>query len=118
MSEKVWQVGDKLAFRHHSVSSYWVTHTITKITKGGRITCGPYQLNPDLKVRGKRDRWNRGPYKGQPVTQKILDEARERLDRARALGVIETCTLRSLEVSVLVEIEAIIRKATNADGND
>ena len=118
MAEKVWQVGDKLAFRHHSASSFWVTYTITKVTKGGRITCGPYQLNPDLTIRGKRAPWSSGPHKGEPITQAIIDEQRERLERANALGVIEACKLRSLEVSVLVKIAAIIMEATNADGKD
>jgi hypothetical protein len=118
MADKVWQVGDKLAFLSGGFSSYWAIHQITKITNSGRITCGPYQLNPDLTVRRKRERWSSVPYRGEPVTQKILDEERDRLDRAKALRVIEACKLRSLEVSVLVKIAAIIRKATNADGKD
>ena len=118
MADKVWQVGDKLAFRYHSLSSYWAIHTITKVTKGGRITCGPYQLNPDLTIRGKRNVWSSGPHKGEPVTQAMIDEQREHIERRRALRVIEACSLRSLEVSVLVEIADIIRKATNANDKD
>ena len=118
MADKVWQVGDKLAFRNDGFSRYWAIHPITKITKSGRITCGPYQLNPDLTVRRKRDSWSSGPYRGEPVTQKILDEERERLDRGKALRVIEACSLRSLEVSVLLKIAAIIKEATNANDKD
>ena len=118
MADKVWKVGDKLAFLSGGFSSYWAIHPITKISKLGRITCGPYQLNPDLTIRRKRERWSSGPYRGEPVTQKILDEERERLERAKALRVIEACRLRSLEVSVLVKIADIIRKATNANDKD
>jgi len=104
---KVWAVGDELAFHCGSHTSYWMIHKITKISKSGRISCGGYELNPDLTIRGRRDRWS-GPWTGEPVTQEILDEIEDARKRTEALNTIESFRIRSLDTNKLVRIAAIL----------
>lgn len=70
-----YKVGDKLAFR---IGFYqkWHVEEITHITPTGRMQCGHYTVNPDLTIRGKRDRGYYGPYRAEKVTQEILDSVR------------------------------------------
>lgn len=64
------KVGDELAFRGFGSTYYF--HKITAITPTGRIKVGPYELTPDLRVRGRRHRSN-APPRGERVTPEIRE---------------------------------------------
>ena len=69
MSGHNLKVGDELAFVNSNTISII---PIERITATGRIKCGTYELNPDLSIRGRRQRW--GPYRGEIVTDKHREE--------------------------------------------
>ena len=52
-TETRYRVGTEFAFQH-GIPLQWHILAVTKITPTGRMTCGPFTLNPDLSVRGKR----------------------------------------------------------------
>jgi len=68
------KVGDKLAFRTGYGTGVWSIQEVTKISPTGRIACGHYVLDPDLRVRG-RNRYS-GPFRGEIVTPEILREVK------------------------------------------
>ena len=89
MADHVWENGDELLFRRDYGRRLDI-HKITKITASGRIKCGPYDLNPDLRIRGERG-WDKC-YRGEPVTDEIRVQARRQknLERLKAQKWDET----------------------------
>ena len=73
------KVGDELAFNVGYGRGTIEIHKVDAITPSGRIQCGRYTLNPDLSVRGRRDKWA-GPYRAEIPT----DEHRERVSLQRS----------------------------------
>jgi hypothetical protein len=105
MSEQQHKVGDELAFS--GLSSGWKIYKIDKITPSGRIKCGPYELNPDLTVRG-RHTWSTGPRRAYPATE----EFRTELLRSKLLHRLEHKTdWESLTTEQLKAILAIVKQA-------
>jgi len=102
------QIGDEIAF---SVG-FGRTETIYKvdrITPSGRIKAGIYEMNPDLKVRGRSGMG--GPYRGVLVT----DEMRKRIiaeqkRRQLAYKMSET-RWREIPLARLEKIDAILQEA-------
>ena len=64
------KIGDKLAFQVGYGTKTWSIQEVTKISPTGRITCGQYVLDPDLRVRGS-DRYS-GPFRGEILTSEIV----------------------------------------------
>ena len=79
------KAGDKLAFRHRSMGPYgrWDIVEVEKVTPTGIIIMvDGMRLNPDLTVRGRKSPFYSTPNRGEPVTDKILDEfERDRIIR-------------------------------------
>ncbi|MFN9112416.1 MAG: hypothetical protein ACK5XN_20300 [Bacteroidota bacterium] len=78
------KAGDKLAFSYRGMGPYgrWDIVEVEKVTPTGMIVMvNGKRLNPDLTVRG-RTPYSCSPYRGEPVTDKILDEfERDRIIR-------------------------------------
>lgn len=70
MDQSELKVGDKLAFR---VWNRYAIYPIDKIMPSGRIKCGPYELEPDLRVRGRRGGMGT-PFRAEHVTDEIRQE--------------------------------------------
>lgn len=71
------KAGDKLAFTYPSMGPYgfWDVVEVEKVTPSGIIVMvDGMRLNPDLTVRGRKSCWTSTPYRGQPVTNEILDK--------------------------------------------
>lgn len=96
------KVGDELAFRH-SYGTGWTIHKVKKITPSGRIVCGRYTLNPDLRIRD-RQRCN-GSYRAQIVTPEILAE----MQRKNHLDFIAVTKWKDLPDAVLGKVVAAIQ---------
>lgn len=106
MDEPKLKVGDELAFLEWS---HYAIYTIDKITPSGRIKCGRYELDPDLRVRG-RGRGMGAPYRAELVTDNIRNAVfrRRLLERITAWtptrwGELPTETLE--KVVALVEVK-------------
>lgn len=96
------QVGDELAFRH-SFGTGWSIYKVEKITPSGRIVCGRYTLNPDLRIRGERG--YHGPYCGEIVTPKIRAEVL----RQKQIDLIADTNWKELSDAVLEKVVAAIQ---------
>lgn len=96
------KVGDELAFRH-SYGTGWTIHKVEKITPSGRIVCGKYTLNPDLRIRGERG--HNGPYYGEIVTSNIRAEVL----RQKRLDFIAVTNWKELSDAVLDKVVAAIQ---------
>ena len=103
-SSRCYAVGDQLAFQR-AYASGWEIETIERIMPSGRIKCGRFTLNPDLSIRG--DRGYSGPYRGQPVTDKIKKE----YARQGHLYFISRTKFEDLSDSVLDAVVAAIQTA-------
>ena len=89
------KAGDKLAFSYRGMGPYarWDIVEVENVTPTGIIVMvGGMRLNPDLTVRGRKSPFYSTPYRGEPVTDKILDEferdriirgIRSKVDRAK-----------------------------------
>ena len=99
-------VGDELAFSYGWGKGRWAIHKITKITPSGRIKCGPYELDPNLRVRGRRDAYSAAPYKDEVVTDKIRKEVRE----AIALSLVANFKWHTLPIEKLLRIVEILNE--------
>jgi hypothetical protein len=101
-----YAVGDCLAFYCGlGLSNRWEIHKVTKITQSGRLTCGPYTLNPDLSVRGSSG--YSGPHRAEPVTKEIVLEVRRR----RALEYLKGFDWSKLDADRLEAVVAVTRQA-------
>ena len=102
-----YAVGDALAFRNYSRVGccQWSVHRITKITKSGRMVCGPYTLNQDLTIRG--DTGYSGPIKAQAVTPEIIEEVR----RYKAISFLKGFDWKSLPTDSLEAAVAVTQQA-------
>ena len=99
MSEHKLKVGDELAFRFTYADTFGI-YRISSITPTGRINCGPYQLNPDLTVRG----WFNGcPTNAEAVT----DAIREAVFRYNATGELRNFNWSKLTTDQLRKAIAI-----------
>ena len=76
-------VGDELVIQV-GFGGAWRVIKIEKITPTGRMKCGHWELNPDLTIRGKTDRW--GPRRAYPITEEI----RAQICRQNYLAKIES----------------------------
>lgn len=94
------KVGDELAFRG-GYGRDWSIHKVTAITPSGRIKCGGYTLDPDLRIRGPK-KW--GPYEAKLVTAEIREES----ERADMLEAVRSKSMAALTTDQLRRIVAII----------
>lgn len=79
----------------------WYIYPIDKITPSGRIVCGGYTLNPDLRVRGP-DKW--GPWRAYEVT-----EGREKAARRREyLEIIKKAKFEELPDEILAAVAEVL----------
>jgi hypothetical protein len=69
MSGHNLKVGDELAVQGRYAGVF--VYRIERFTKSGRIICGPYELNPNLSIRGA-DTW--GPFRMEVVTDEIREK--------------------------------------------
>lgn len=81
--ENPYAVGEELAVPV-GFGGAWRVIKIEKITPSGRMKCGHWELNPDLTIRGRTDRW--GPSRAYPIT----DEIRAQICRQKYLAKIES----------------------------
>lgn len=95
--------GDELAFISRNGISI---RKVDKITPSGRIVCGPYTLDSDLRVRGEQDSWNR-------ISVELATDAhRESIARSRLLGDVgrfrnwENLTIEQLQAVQKIQLEA------------
>ena len=93
-----YKVGDRLAFSHRGK---WRVYPIDKITPSGRMVCGPYTLNPDLRIRG-REKW--GPYKAYEVNEEIEKASR----RSEYLDILSRVRFEELTDDVLDALVEIL----------
>lgn len=100
------KVGDQLAFRSGSYPIRWHIYAIEKITPSGRIKAGHYEMNPDLTIRGRDNRW--GPYKAEVMTDEIASEAK----KEKAVKIVESIKTGKLSDSQLFRIVDILREVT------
>jgi hypothetical protein len=108
MSEETkWKVGDKLAFGCGSSGKDWVIHEITKITKTGRMKCGPYELNPDLSVRGQGSGFYR-VHRAHPITKEIRDSVIMR----KCIRKISDFDFKLLDKDRLLRIVSILEEVS------
>ena len=98
------KVGDKLAFDCGGWGSRWTVHEVTKITPSGRIVCGPYTLDPNLSIRGRKGYG--GPYRGKVVTQEILDSVKA----SKLIGLIDRVKFRELSLETLRKVWGAIEE--------
>jgi|JI10StandDraft_1071094.scaffolds.fasta_scaffold355936_5 hypothetical protein len=107
----VVKVGDELAFDLGpglgSRQTRWSIHAVEKITPSGRIVCGPYELNPDLSIRGKKNRGYWGPSRGELVTKKIRDS----VEVSRLISLIERVKLSELSLETLSKVWDVIKES-------
>jgi len=102
------QVGDEIAFRV-GFSGTQVVYKVEKVTPSGRIKAGMYELNPDLRVRGRHG--FSGPYQGVLVTSELRDKlVAEQKQRALA-NKISDVRWREIPLAKLKRIEAILQEA-------
>lgn len=102
-SKHCYAVGDQLAFRCGSDSHFWVIATISKITPTGRIKCGQWELDPDLRVRGRSG--YSGPYEGEPVTEEIRNE----IKRMKNLNFLRDVKWKELSDDQLSQVVHIVQ---------
>ena len=76
------KVGDELAFISRNGI---LIRKIDRITPSGRLVCGPYTLNANLKIRGEQDSFCR--IRVEPAT----DEHRKKVERSRLLQEVRRC---------------------------
>lgn len=103
MDQSKLKVGDKLAFR---VWNGYAIYPIDKITPSGRMKCGPYELEPDLRVRGRRG-GSGTPFRAELVT----DEIRQECLRDGLLSEIAAWTItdwRDMPTETLEKIVALM----------
>ncbi len=100
------KVGDELAFRYGFSRERIYLCKVTKITPSGRIRCGNYELDPDLRIRG-RDRSNySAPFSAEIVTQEIRDKY-DRQNISDSLGKVKW---GDLPLESLRAIQAIVQE--------
>lgn len=95
------KVGDELAFSCGYRGNYEI-HKVEKITPSGRIKVGWWELDPDLRVRGRHG--YSGPYRGELVTQEIRDAVK----RQHYFQKVSLMKPENLTTSQLERIVAII----------
>ena len=102
------KIGDKLAFDTGyglgSRQTRWAIYEVTKITPSGRIVCGPYTLDPNLSIRGRKGYG--GPYRGKVVTQEILDSVKA----SKLIGLIDRVKFRELSLETLRKVWGAIEE--------
>ncbi len=59
------KVGDKVFFENRYGTES--IHAVERITAGGTIVCGEYRLDANLRVKGKRERWDTRPLLGRKI---------------------------------------------------
>lgn len=100
------KVGDELAFQC-GYGRQWEIHRVEKITPSGRIRAGRWELDPDLRVRGKRGSFY-GPYRAQRLTPEIREAAK----RQWTIQRIERQKFGDLTTDQLERIYAILLEET------
>lgn len=100
-TETNYVVGQELAFNVGYGSRTWQIFKITKITPSGRVVCGQWTLNCDLRVRGRGEAFG-GPYHGYLVTDKIRNE----YDHQILVSYFTNLKFRKLDLQTLRTMKA------------
>ena len=99
-----YAVGDVMAFQCGLRGESWELHKITRITEKGLMTCGPYQIDAHLRVRGRTG--YSGPIcRGRP-TPKIMAE----VQRQRAIAIIKATNWSSVPLDNLLGVIAVLEQ--------
>lgn len=106
------KVGDELAFRGFGRTYY--VHTITAITPTGRIKVGPYELTPDLQVRGRRRRGN-APLRGERVTPEIRENMLRDTLTWKIKSAADKLGPHSLPVEEMRRVAEILERAVSGE---
>lgn len=112
MDDEPLKVGDELAFRGFGRTYY--VHKITAITPTGRIKVGPYELTPDLQVRGRRHRGN-APLRGERVTPEIRENMLRDTLTWKIKSAADKLGPHSLPVADLQQLAEIFERAACAE---
>jgi len=104
------KVGDELAFSCN-YGTRWRIVPIDKITPSGRIHCGGYVLNPNLRVRGAEG--HSGPFFGQIPDGKIREKARRQdaLETLKGVQWAKMSTINLQSVLLIVGCDQAMRKS-------
>lgn len=111
MSEKL-KVGDELAFRM-SWHGYAI-HKIAAITPTGRIKVGPYELDPDLRIRGRRGRYS-GPIRAEIVTDEIRETVLRDYLAWKIKSSADKLKPRALPVEDMQRLAEILERAVGVE---
>jgi hypothetical protein len=99
-----YAVGDVMAFQCGLRGESWELHKITRITEKRLMTCGPYQIDAHLRVRGRTG--YSGPIcRGRP-TPKIMAEVR----RQRAIAIIKATNWSGVPLDNLLGVIAVLEQ--------
>jgi hypothetical protein len=102
------QVGDEIAFRV-GFGGTQVVYKVDKITPSGRIKAGMYEMNPDLRIRGRHG--FSGPYQGVLVTGELRDKlVAEQKQRTLARKIADV-RWREVSMERLEKIDAILQES-------
>jgi len=99
------KVGDELAFCCGYGNSYQI-HPVEKITKTGRIKVGRWELDPNLRVRGRSGYGE--PYEGEIPTPEIRDAIKRQnlLYRVRAMKPDKLTTSQLERIAAILAEES------------
>jgi len=105
MSDEPIKVGDELAFRvgfGHTIE----IHKVERITPSGRITCGRWHLDPNLRVRGRNG--YHSPSQAERVTDEIRAEVAETHARSKLRYFIEILQPKLLTVEEVHRLNVVL----------
>ena len=112
-----FKVGDEIVIeRSYTGPCELLIETIETITKTGRIKTKSFEINPDLTIRGKRERW--GPfYKclGKPTVEHLHKIARTSLERTYHRVTRNMLSIRAFSDDDLYTLNNIYKKYQKKD---
>ena len=97
MRGEVMNIGDEIAFIGRERTTI---HRIDRITASGRLICGNYTLEPNLKIRGQQDMY------GRIHAELATDKHREQMRRDKLL--LSVSVFRNWESLATEQLEAVL----------
>lgn len=108
-----FKIGDVLAFQEGYSGDYYI-YEIEHVTPTGIANVGPYKVNPDMTLRGKRGRGYYGPYKAEFVTDKIS----KIVERQKFLARVARTRWTNQPTDILKAICELIDSCGNTENRD